>query len=154
MNIILNCRQERFRENIAFLSRIVVRKDTSRLVPVRFSSPSRPIHFGDVSKPIKRETPKISLGPRDPKRFGYAAKRGLGTRQIFDYSCGSSGGAWGPHPSEIVVSLTLLRTEIQYFYPSRPRLGLWVQRKTDALYKNQTPSNCVGVFSISFRGQI
>ena len=60
----------------------------------------------------------------------------------------------GPHPSEIVVSLTLLRTEIQYFYPSRPRLGLWVQRKTDALYKNQTQSNCVGVFSISFRGQI
>ena len=60
MNIILNCRQERFRENITFLSRIIVRKDTSRLVPVRrFPSPSRSIHFGDVSEPNRRETPHI-----------------------------------------------------------------------------------------------
>ena len=77
MNIILNHRQERFRVNIAFLSRIVVRKDTSlyfavwrllfvilhlpnRLVPVpRFPSPSRSIHLGDVSEPNRRETPHI-----------------------------------------------------------------------------------------------
>ena len=75
MNIILNCRQERFRENIAFMSRIVVRKDTSRLVlygvfPVplgQFTSVTYPSRTGG-----KRLT--FSLGPRDPKRFGYAAK--------------------------------------------------------------------------------
>ena len=41
------------------------------LVPVRrFPSPSRSIHFGDVSEANGRET--FSIGPRDPKRFGRA----------------------------------------------------------------------------------
>ena len=74
MNIILNHRQERFlklkkfRVNNVFLSRIVVRKETSlyfavyhsRLVPVRrFPSPSRSIHVGDVSEANGQETPHI-----------------------------------------------------------------------------------------------
>ena len=37
---------------------------------VRFLSPSRSIHFGDVSQANGRET--SSLGARDPKRFGSA----------------------------------------------------------------------------------
>ena len=45
------------------------------LVPVRrFPSPSRSIHFGDVSEANGRETHifTFSIGPRDPKRFGRA----------------------------------------------------------------------------------
>ena len=75
MNIILNCRQERFRENIAFLSRIVVRKDTSRLVPVRrFSSPSRSIHFGDASEPNRR-------GNASHFRLDHVTQNALATQQ-------------------------------------------------------------------------
>ena len=43
------------------------------LVSVRcFPSPYRSIRFADVSEVNRRETPHISLGPRDPKRFGRA----------------------------------------------------------------------------------
>ena len=64
----------------------------------RFPSPSRSIHFGDVSRRAGNGL-TFSLGSREPTRFGRAKFWGLGTKQCCLEKTATEAGArgWGKY---------------------------------------------------------